>query len=81
MVPKDRLLEYEVKEGWEPLCQFLGKEVPLDEGFPNVNDTENFLKWHGKLWLYAVLHALVNVVGVILSVVIVGVAWYLYRSG
>ena len=27
-VPKDRLLIWNVKDGWEPLCKFLGKEVP-----------------------------------------------------
>jgi len=36
--PQDRLLVYEVKEGWEPLCEFLGVEVP-DEPFPRLNDT------------------------------------------
>jgi hypothetical protein len=37
-VPEDRLLVYEVKEGWEPLCEFLGVPVP-DEPFPHLNDT------------------------------------------
>jgi hypothetical protein len=37
-VPRDRLLVYEVKDGWGPLCEFLGVEVP-DEPFPRVNDT------------------------------------------
>jgi hypothetical protein len=37
-VPQDRLLVYEVKDGWGPLCEFLGVEVP-DEPFPRVNDT------------------------------------------
>jgi len=37
-VPGDRLLVYDVKAGWEPLCQFLGVEVP-DEPFPRTNDT------------------------------------------
>lgn len=37
-VPEDRLLTYEVSEGWEPLCEFLGVEVP-DEPFPRLNDT------------------------------------------
>ncbi len=32
------LLVYEVKEGWEPLCEFLGVEVP-DKPFPRLNDT------------------------------------------
>ena len=37
-VPPDKLLVYEVKDGWGPLCKFLGVEVP-DEPFPRVNDT------------------------------------------
>jgi hypothetical protein len=37
-VPRDRLLVYEVKEGWSPLCEFLGVEEP-DVPFPHVNDT------------------------------------------
>ena len=28
IVPKDRLLVWNVKDGWEPLCTFLGKDVP-----------------------------------------------------
>ncbi|MEZ5947430.1 MAG: sulfotransferase [Hyphomonas sp.] len=41
--PPERLLVFEPKQGWEPLCAFLGKEVP-DEHFPHVNDTEDFKK-------------------------------------
>ena len=37
-VPQDRLLVYEVSEGWGPLCDFLGVPVP-DEPFPRLNDT------------------------------------------
>lgn len=37
LVPKERLLEYTVgKDGWEPLCEFLEKDVP-DRKFPWVN--------------------------------------------
>ena len=36
-VPGERLLVYEVKEGWGPLCEFLGVEEP-DEPFPRLND-------------------------------------------
>lgn len=42
-VPAERLLVYEVKEGWGPLCEFLGVDVP-DEPFPHINDTETFRK-------------------------------------
>ncbi|KAJ4292788.1 hypothetical protein N0V90_009451 [Kalmusia sp. IMI 367209] len=37
IVPTDRLVFFNVKEGWEPLCKALGKEVP-DVPFPNIND-------------------------------------------
>lgn len=40
-VPADRLLVYEVSDGWEPLCRFLGADVP-DEPFPHLNDTAAF---------------------------------------
>ena len=36
-VPSGKLLVYEVKEGWGPLCEFLGVEAP-DEPFPRLND-------------------------------------------
>ena len=31
--PKDKLLVFDVKEGWEPLCKFLEKDIP-DKPFP-----------------------------------------------
>ena len=34
--PKDKLLVFNVKEGWEPLCKFLEKEIP-DKPFPWKN--------------------------------------------
>ncbi|CAK5274564.1 unnamed protein product [Mycena citricolor] len=41
VVPKERLLIFSVKEGWAPLCTFLGKDIP-DTPFPRVNDSEQF---------------------------------------
>jgi hypothetical protein len=41
-VPADRLLVYEVKQGWEPLCTFLGVPVPEDKPFPRLNSREEF---------------------------------------
>jgi hypothetical protein len=43
-VPTEKLLVYEVKAGWAPLCEFLGVDVP-DEPFPHLNDTEAFRGW------------------------------------
>lgn len=36
LVPPDRLLEWYIEDGWEPLCKFLGKEIP-DKSFPHAN--------------------------------------------
>ena len=38
-VPKEKLLVYKLGSGWQPLCEFLGKDVPK-VGFPRVNETE-----------------------------------------
>ncbi|KAL7821169.1 P-loop containing nucleoside triphosphate hydrolase protein [Trichoderma aethiopicum] len=43
LVPKERLLEYKVTDGWGPLCEFLGDPIPKDCGFPNVNDNSDFV--------------------------------------
>jgi hypothetical protein len=42
LVPPERLLVYEVKEGWGPLCAFLGVPVPGGKPFPHVNDAAEF---------------------------------------
>jgi hypothetical protein len=41
-VPTDRLLIFDVKDGWAPLCGFLGTPVPDGVPFPRANDTESF---------------------------------------
>jgi hypothetical protein len=40
-VPRERLLVFEAKQGWAPLCEFLGVPVP-DGPFPHRNDTAEF---------------------------------------
>lgn len=42
-VPADRLLVFEVKNGWGPLCEFLDVLEPASP-FPNVNDRESMLQ-------------------------------------
>jgi Sulfotransferase domain len=42
-VPADRLLVWEVSQGWEPLCEFLELPVP-DQPFPNLNDSREFVE-------------------------------------
>lgn len=38
-IPKERLLVFEAKDGWAPLCAFLGVPVPAED-FPRVNSKE-----------------------------------------
>ncbi len=42
LVPGDRLLLYDVKEGWAPLCTFLDVRAP-GEAFPRQNERASFL--------------------------------------
>lgn len=42
-IPAERLLVYEVAQGWEPLCKFLGVPVPATP-MPKTNTTEEFTR-------------------------------------
>eukprot|EP01083_Nonionella_stella_P284059 966882_1 len=35
---KHRTLIFKVTDGWQPLCEFLGKDIPQDIAFPRSND-------------------------------------------
>ena len=43
LVPKENLLVFNVKEGWDPLCGFLNERVP-DAEFPSRNSKADFSK-------------------------------------
>lgn len=45
-VPAEKLLVFDAKQGWAPLCAFLGVPVP-DAPFPSVNTTDEFRKMVG----------------------------------
>lgn len=40
VVPPERLVFFDVKDGWGPLCKALGEEVPDGIAFPRINDGE-----------------------------------------
>merc|ERR1712227_636815 len=48
-VPKERLLVWNVKEGWEPLCKFLHAPVP-EKPFVHANKTGD-LEWGKKYYV------------------------------
>ena len=49
-VPQDRLLEFSLKDGYEPLCEFLDVSVPKEvvegkevtKAFPHINETSDY---------------------------------------
>ena len=47
-VPTDKLLVYDVRDGWAPLCKFLGVPEP-SEPLPHLNKKENFKAMLPKL--------------------------------
>ncbi|KAH8894305.1 hypothetical protein GQ53DRAFT_859071 [Thozetella sp. PMI_491] len=66
LVPKERLLEWKVEDGWEPLCEFLGKPVP-DEPFPHVNATSGWKDQEARIARRGLTDAVQNL-GVIFAV-------------
>lgn len=42
-IPPERLLVFDAKAGWEPLCRFLGVPIP-QEPYPHLNDTASMLE-------------------------------------
>lgn len=56
--PANKLLLFEAKDGWTPLCAFLGLPVPDEEfPYPRLNDATEFRR----------LSAMVNVSGYLLA--------------
>jgi len=46
-IPADRLLTFDVREGWAPLCAFLGVAAP-DAPFHNTNSSKSFVEEEWK---------------------------------
>ena len=58
-VPKDRLLIYNVQEGWEPLAKFLNVSVSKDTPFPRINDADTVqLVVKGGYWILIMIFIL-----------------------
>lgn len=47
-ISAERLLVFDVREGWAPLCEFLGVPVP-ETPFPHTNSGAEFAEFHRKL--------------------------------
>jgi hypothetical protein len=54
-IPPHRLLVFNVRDGWAPLCAFLERPVP-DEPFPKVNDRAEFHRKRPLILLRLILN-------------------------
>lgn len=83
LVPKERLLEWYVEDGWGPLCKFLGKPVP-DADFPRANTATGGWKAReeqcNKRWVEGVFRRLFLVFCLFISLSIAAVGVWLKRS-
>jgi hypothetical protein len=70
-VPPERLLVFDVREGWAPLCDFLGVEAP-DEPFPHLNEAREMRRrLLGLVALSATVPALAVLAGLATTVFLV----------
>ena len=76
ITPKARLLNYKLGSGWEPLCKFLGKEIPEAE-FPWINEAAALKEKMDVLGRKSMGRALRNVGIVVSTIVVIGVLiWF-----
>ncbi len=76
VVPPENLLEYEVSQGWEPLCRFLGQCIP-SEKFPQGNDIHSFVE---RTRMRNRMQACNAALRVLINVIIVVSLWLLFAK-
>ena len=69
VTPPERLLEYRLGSGWEPLCTFLGKPIP-DVPFPHANDQKGLREMTGLISKRGAINVVKAVVAVVLPVAV-----------
>ena len=82
ITPKERLLNFQLKEGWGPLCEFLGKDVP-GVPFPRLHEGDALRERVRGFQVRGMLNVVRNLMVGILSIVVgwVAVVWALRRGG
>lgn len=79
VVPKERLLEYRVGEGWDKLCSFLEVPVP-DHPFPHTNEQKTFGERIDVMIGLALKRVAMRVLPLLGALVAVGAAAWVYRA-
>lgn len=79
VTPKERLLEFRLRDGWVPLCEFLGKSIP-DVPFPRINEGEYLDEKIRLLVRRGLEKAVAKVMVYVMAVVVVSLGWWYYSS-
>ena len=77
VTPPDRLLEFDLRGGWKPLCTFLNKPLP-DVPFPHTNETEALKEKINIIAIRGARNAFFAIAKVILLPLIGSAVWILY---
>ncbi|KAF2161695.1 hypothetical protein M409DRAFT_58781 [Zasmidium cellare ATCC 36951] len=77
LVPQDRLLMFDPKDGWEPLCKFLNQDIPTTS-YPHAGVRTGFHEAMWVIWRRAVMRAARNVgaAGVVTALLVMTVRKY-----
>lgn len=78
VVPPEQRLEYSLEQGWEPLCKFLGSEVP-EKPFPMKNTTTAFETGINKSFKSMWIRAVKMNAPYVVAALAVAYAWWWYR--
>lgn len=79
-IAAERLLVYRVgKDGWGPLCEFLGKEMPEGREFPRVNDRDSHQQGNKAIQKAAMIQAIRSAAPFVLAVATAWAGWYYWR--
>ena len=73
-VPKEKLLVFNVKQGWDPLCKFLNVEKPKEmDKFPRANEKGEWVKFLSRLQI------VVNIVNFVTVAAVAAVLYYVFK--
>ncbi|KAL9125084.1 MAG: hypothetical protein Q9217_005656 [Psora testacea] len=79
LVPRERLLEYKVGEGWGKLCEFLEVPVPCYD-FPVTNDSSTFEDRINVLVGLAVQRSAKRILPLLGAVIVAGIGIWIYSK-
>jgi len=84
-VPADRLLIWNVKDGWEPLCKFLEKPipnipVPLENATGDPEYMKNYMKT-SEFYKEMMTHLKWNILKIAVYGIATGSIFYQYKMG